>query len=183
MGLEMASDDRSHGDDLACLAGAMDPDLARLYELHAARLVGMIWVFLGDRQSAEDVVQDTFMRVSRRWSGIRDRGAAPAYLRATAFNLARSRLRHRVVVRRYRPEGPGVAASAEDRTMLRADQQEVAAALQTLPGRQRACLILRYYEDMTDVQIADDLGLSPSSVKTHIARGLAAVESRLRGRL
>ena len=158
------------------------PELARLYEIHAPRLVGMMWAFLGDRASAEDVVQDTFLRVGQRWRDIRDPSRAPAYLRSTAFNLARSRLRRRVVALRHMPEFPTPGPSAEEGTILRADQEEVAAALRSLPARQRACLILRYYDDMTDSQIAIDLGLSPSSVKTHIARGLASLESRLEGR-
>jgi RNA polymerase sigma-70 factor (sigma-E family) len=162
---------------------AIEPDLATLYRIHASRLIGLMWAFLGDRAMAEDVVQDTFVRVGRRWADIRDMCSAPAYLRSTAFNLARSRLRHRVVARRHTVEAPGLSPSAEDRTMLRAEQQEVADALQALSARQRACLVLRYYEDMTDVQIAADLGLSPSSVKTYIARGLAALDSRLEGRL
>lgn len=161
----------------------VDPELARLYELHAARLTGMMWAFLGDRAAAEDVVQDTFLRVGRRWRDVRDITSAPAYLRSTAFNVARSRLRRRVVALRHQAEPPGFGPSAEERTMLRADQQEVASALRALSPRQRACLVLRYYDDMTDAQIADDLGLSPSSVKTHVARGLATLETRLRGRL
>ena len=164
-------------------ADGADEAISRLYRAHVVELTGMIWAFLGDRAAAEDVVHESFMRMHQHWHRLRDPARAPAYLRSIAFNLSRSRLRHGAVVSRHKPEALAAISSAEEGTMLRADQQEVADALHSLPGRQRACLVLRYYADMTDVQIAADLGLSPSSVKTHIARGLAALETRLAGRI
>ena len=170
-------------DGLYVDAHEADEAITRLYGAYAAELTGLIWAFLGDRAAAEDVVHESFMRLHQHWNRLRDPARAPAYLRSTAFNLSRSRLRHGVVVSRHAPEAPAASSSAEEGTMLRADQEEVADALRSLPGRQRACLVLRYYADLTDVQIAADLGLSPSSVKTHIGRGLAALETRLAGRI
>ena len=156
-----------------------DAAVSALYRSHAADLVGMIWAFLGDRPAAEDITQEAFLRLRQRWGQLRDRASAPAYLRSTAFNLARSGLRHHLVVSRHAGETIVPLSSAEEGTMLRADQQEVADALRSLPPRQRACLVLRYYADMTDTQIAEHLGLSASSVKTHIARGLARLTAEL----
>jgi RNA polymerase sigma-70 factor (sigma-E family) len=157
-------------------------DLAHVYRQHAAEMVGMLWAFLGNRGAAEDVVQDSFVKLSQKWGELRDPSSAAAYVRSTAFNLARSRLRHQLVVLRHRDAPPGWSASAEEGTILRADQIEVADALRSLPGRQRACVVLRYYADLTDNQIAGDLHISPSSVKTHLARGLASLEARLADR-
>jgi RNA polymerase sigma-70 factor (sigma-E family) len=156
-------------------------DLDRLYRDEASRLLGMITVFLGDRAEAEDVVQEAFLRVQRSWDRITDHSRAAAYLRSTAFNLARSGLRRRL----RRPaldelllEGP----SAEAGYVLREDQRDVLAALGELPARQRACVVLRFYGDAGIDEIAATLGISNNSVKTHLRRAMQALEAKLEGR-
>jgi RNA polymerase sigma factor (sigma-70 family) len=72
-------------------------------------------------------------------------------------------------------------ASVEDEITLREDQRQVIDALRDLPHRQRDCLTLRFYNELGIAEIAETLGLSPNSVKTHLQRGLAALERRLAG--
>ena len=156
--------------------------LVDLYRDHAKELVEMLWVFVGDKGTAEDIVQEAFLRLHRAWSRLDHTRSVPAYLRATAFNLARSGFRRRMVALRHRPAAPPNAASAEAGAILREDQQEVAQALRRLPARQRECVVLRYWADLSDREIAATLGLSPNSVKTHLRRGLATLEQRLENR-
>jgi len=153
--------------------------LVELYRDHAKELVEMVWVFVGDKATAEDVVQEAFLRLHRAWPRLDHTRSLAGYLRTTAFNLARSGFRHRMVALRHRPSAPPDATSAEVGAILREDQQEVADAIRRLPRRQRECVVLRYWADQSDREIGVSLGLSPNSVKTHIRRGLASLEQRL----
>jgi RNA polymerase sigma factor (sigma-70 family) len=95
------------------------------------------------------------------------------------MNLARSRMRRRIVARRHHSRPAGDAPPAEEAVLLREDQREVLAALRGLPGRQRECLALRYFHDLSEAEIATALGISTGSVKTHTSRGIAALTKRL----
>ena len=104
------------------------------------------------------------------------------YLRATVMNLARSRMRRRLVARRRVEPTVRPAMSAEEHVVLLDDQQEVLDAVRSLPRRQRECLVLRYYLDLSEAEIASTLGISNGSVKSHSHRGLAALAQRLEER-
>ena len=149
-----------------------------LFRREASALLGMMVAFLGDRAAAEDVVQEAFVQVQRAWPRI-DPQRAPAYLRTTAFNLARSGLRRRAVAGRHQPERPGPGAGADDRVVLADDQRAVIVAIRNLPLRQRECVTLRYYADLTDREIGSTLGISANSVKTHLRRALATLAGHL----
>ena len=136
-------------------------------------------VMLGDRSAAEDAVQEAFLRLLRTGTTSRDVEQPVGYLRATLVNACRSRLRRRVVTRKYRWGAASEAVSAEEQALLNEEQLGMIQALRSLPIRQRECLALRYYLDLTESQIADALGLSISSVKTHLRRGLAAMAVRI----
>ena len=154
-----------------------------LFASHADELVGMLWVFVGDRTVAEDLAQEAFVRVYRSWGRLADPSRALAYLRATAFNLARSEFRRARVAGRYAPRLARSEVSTESpdaSVVLRDDQWRVVDALRGLPGRQRACLTLRFYAEMGDADIAAALDISVNSVKTHTRRGLAAVARSLK---
>ncbi len=153
--------------------------LAALFAEHARSLIGMAWALVGDRDAAEDIVQDALIGLRSAWPRLRDHDQAGAYLRSTVLNMARSRHRHRLVVLRHPATAPPDAASAEDEGVLREDQREVVAALRLLSRRQRECLVLRYYADLREADIASTLGISANSVKTHLARGLASLERKL----
>ena len=148
-----------------------------LYRAEGRRLVVMLTAFVGDRSLAEDLTQEAFARVQRGWRQIRDTDRADGYLRTTAFNLARSSLRRR------RAFGPMVElvtrVTPEDRVVLDEQHQAVIEAVLRLPTRQRACVVLRYYAELGIEDIADTLGISPNSVKTHLVRGLDNLETAL----
>ncbi len=159
-----------------------DEVIATLFRDHAQELVKMARLFVVDRNAAEDLVQEAFIRLSRSLDRIQDEAKVVAYLRSIVLNLCRDHNRRGLVSIRHQPPADDLdRASVEDHLVGREDQQEVLEALRTLPVRQRDCLTLRYLLDLGIPEIADTLGLSPNSVKTHLQRGLAALEQRLEG--
>ena len=137
-------------------------------------------VLLGAEADAEDVVAEAFCELYRRWPRLRDPQAAPAYLRSVVCNLVRMRLRHLQVVRRHHPDQVEDAGSAEQEVVLREDQREVVRALRELPERQRQALVLRYWLDLREAEVAAAMGISAGAVKAHTSRGMAAL-TRLLG--
>jgi RNA polymerase sigma-70 factor (sigma-E family) len=156
-----------------------DDALTLLFRAHYAGLVRLALVLADDHASAEDVVQDAFAKMHRSWGRLRDPDRALSYLRAAVVNGGRSRLRRLRVARAYVPPHPLDAASAEERAVDREDTTEVLAALRRLPTRQREVLVLRYYADLSEAEIATTLGLSTGAVKSHAHRGLAALTRAL----
>jgi RNA polymerase sigma-70 factor (sigma-E family) len=153
--------------------------LRGLYESDRASLVRLASLLLHDRDQAEEVVQDAFVKAYVRWGRLREPDKAPAYLRSAVLNGARSRLRHLRVVERTTQPSPPPGTSAETQLLVREEHERVIAALRSLPARQRECLALRYYLDLSEAEIASTLGISQGSVKTHVHRGLAALAGRL----
>ena len=163
--------------------GPIDPDalVADLYASEARSLVRLARIFCDDQASAEDLVQEAFIRLHRSAGSIRDLGRAPAFLRSIVINLARDHnrrglmsLRHRASMPVERPE-PGF----EDETAESEDDRAVLAAVRLLPDRQRACVVMRYYLQYSESEIAETLGISKNSVKTHNRRALASLEATL----
>lgn len=162
-----------------------DPDaaVAELYHAHWHRLVRLAWLLLRDQLAAEDVVQDAFVATHRSWASIRDGGRVVGYLQTAVVNGCRSAQRHAVVVDRHAAreaaaaDAPGRAShgSAETQVMRAADREAVLEALAALPPRQREVLVLRYYSDLSEAQIARALEISAGAVKTHAHRGLTAL--------
>jgi RNA polymerase sigma factor (sigma-70 family) len=131
----------------------------------------------------EDVAQEAFVRLHRRT--LRDPHAAIGYLRATVVNLTRSRLRHLAVVRRHATSHatvPGHVASAEQDVVTRENHHELAAALRGLTPRHREALVLRYWLDLTEAEMAEAMGVSRGTVKSHVSRGLDALAAELEAR-
>jgi RNA polymerase sigma-70 factor (sigma-E family) len=163
--------------------GAGDVEVDRLvrdlYVEHAASLVRMARLFVDDRNAAEDLVQEAFIRLARHAHRIEDGTKSAAYLRSIVLNLARDHNRRGLVSLRHRPPADEDRATAEDEVVLRDDQRQVIEALRELPLRQRDCVVLRYYFDAGIPEIAATLGISANSVKTHLKRGLVALERRL----
>lgn len=125
----------------------------------------------------EDIVQEAFACLhSRR---LRDDGAALGYLRVTVCNLTRKRLRHLRVARLCRIEPSGPMPSSEHIAIVSEEHRELLAALDGLPRRQREVLVLRYWLDLSEREIAEAMGVSPGSVKTHASRGIAALSKVL----
>ena len=158
---------------------ARDSTLAALHAAHYSSLVRLACLLLDERTSGEEVVQDAFVRVHGAWTRVDD---PLTYLRATVMNLARSQLRRRLVARRRVQPVSGPARSPEEHAVLLSDQQEVVDAVRALPRRQRECIVLRYYLDLSEAEIAATLGISTGSVKSHSHRGIAALATRLEER-
>jgi RNA polymerase sigma-70 factor (ECF subfamily) len=166
--------------------GAVAPDASidvdalviDLFRQEAGSLVRLTRLFVDDRNAAEDLVQEAFIRLARSAHRIRDPEKAPAYLRSIVLNLARDHNRRGLVsMRHHMPEDD--QAAVEDEIALRDDQQRVIDALRELPHRQRDCIVLRYYDDLGIDDIASTLGISRNSVKTHLGRGLDRLEREL----
>ena len=163
---------------------ALDADaaLTALYTAHYRRLVRLAALLLDDLSVSEEVVQDAYVKMHSAWRRIRDPQAAEAYLRTTVLNLARSRMRRRQVAEKHVSRPMPDAPSAEHGAMEAVERQAVLAALRALPDRQRECLVLRYYGDLSVSQIAEAMRISPGAVKSHASRGMAALRAALEDR-
>lgn len=150
----------------------IDTLVAELFEAESTRLVALARFFTDDRTAAEDLVQEAFIRFARNTSRIEDRSRAAAYLRSIVINLARDHNRRGLLSFRHRPPAMPDEPSAESRAEDRAAREDVVLALRGLPRRQRECLALRYYLELSIDDTAATLGISANSVKTHIKRGL-----------
>ncbi len=161
----------------------LDPWLVDLYRSEYRRLVRLAALLVDEVGEAEEIVQDAFIATSRahRTGSVLDPTAMASYLRSAVANGARSRLRKRRVRRRHLRSvaPPPTAPPADVETLESESTREVLDALRTLPERQRAVLVLRYYGDLSEAEIADALGITTGTVKTHAHRGLAALEDRL----
>jgi len=170
------------GDLVAPAAGPGDL-VGTLYQCHALRLIRMAVLLVGDQPSAEDVVQDAFLGLHRGVSRLRDPANAVAYLRASVLNGCRSvlRSRKRAWSSRAAMHEPPVW-SAESAAMAGEDRREALRAVALLPRRQREVLVLRYFLNLTDREIATALGVSRGTVASTASRALAALARDLGGR-
>ena len=156
------------------------PALDALYREHYRSLVKLASLLVDDVPTCEEVVQDAFVAIHRRGLGSVPDEKVPAYLRSAVLNGARSQLRKRQVRRRLQPvPDAGSYLSPERGAELHADQQAVLAAVRALPDRQRDVMVLRYWMELGESEIAEALGISPGTVKTHARRGLEALAARL----
>jgi RNA polymerase sigma-70 factor (sigma-E family) len=158
-----------------------------LYAEHALGLVRLAVVMTGDRACAEDIVQEAFLGLYRRWGKLPDTSAPLAYVRVSVLNGCRTALRRRARLgvpfsfgaASEAAEGPH-AESAEARALLSEEQRAVAAALRNLPQRQREALVLRYYLDLSEEEIALAMGVTRGTVKSATHRALAAIGATLK---
>jgi RNA polymerase sigma-70 factor (sigma-E family) len=159
-------------------------DLAALHREHFRPHVKLASLLVGDVGRCEELAQEAFVALAGRPGVLRDPAKAPAYLRSAVLNGARSLHRRRDPVGRLRvvsstqpgPERPDDAAGRHD------DEAAVLEALRALPHRQQEVLVLRYWLDLPESEIAATLGIGAGTVKTHAARGLAALATRLEDR-
>ncbi len=150
-----------------------------LFRAHHLELVRLARFMTGDLATAEDIVQDAFEQLHRRWHRLRDEASVLAYARSSVLNGCRSMHRRGAVARRY----SSVVATAEaqaDATAAAAEHDAMMAALRALPRRQREVLVLRYYADLDVAEISGTLGISPSAVRSTATRGLAALARAIR---
>jgi RNA polymerase sigma-70 factor (sigma-E family) len=164
---------------------AAEHHVTALYQAHALSLARLALVMLGDPSAAEDVVQDAFLGLYRRWNSLADPAVAPSYLRTSVLNGCRTALRHRSR-RGVLADGTAGAhdegafaepmlESAEATVARGEEHRAVLAAIRRLPIRQREALVLRYYLDMTEDQAAEAMRVSRGTVKSATSRAVAAV--------
>jgi RNA polymerase sigma-70 factor (sigma-E family) len=160
------------GQTVAIDASAADKAVTELYRSRYRSLVGLAALLVRDVGAAEEVVQDAFIQMHRAWPELASIENAESYLRRSVIISCRSVLRHRMVVDRNAPatggDRPGVLDLSERKALI--------AALRGLPARQREALVLRYYADMSDAQIAETMGISPGAVRRHTARATSALQ-------
>jgi len=145
-----------------------------LFHAHFAAMVRLAAMLGAD--DPEDVAQEAFVRLHRKQRALRDPHAAIGYLRATVVNLTRSRLRHLTVVRRRGPAEVRVdVPSAEHDVVRREGHRDLLAAMRLLSTRHREALVLRYWLDLTEAEMAEVMGISRGTVKSHVSRGLDAL--------
>jgi RNA polymerase sigma-70 factor (sigma-E family) len=172
--------DSGRADDLAVPHDA-DEAIAVLYTAHWNGLVRLAALLTRDASVAEEIVQDAFVALHGHWATLADRRAAHAYLRTSVVNGARSAVRHRGVAERHRLPLTPSPAGPEELAVRASEDARVLAALHTLSRRQQEVLILRYYADLSEADIASTLGMTRGSVKSHAHRGLAALREALEG--
>jgi RNA polymerase sigma-70 factor (sigma-E family) len=159
-------------------------DVARavteLFTAHHLELVRLAVLMVGDLAVAEDVVQDVFERLHRRWPSLRDGTSGLAYARASVLNGCRSVHRRNSVARKYSPRLAAAPGACPDTAEASAERSSMLTALRGLPRRQREVLVLRYYADLDICDISATLGITPSAVRSTMSRGLTALARGLR---
>ena len=151
-----------------------------LYGQHALGLTRLAVVLTGDAQAAEDIVQEAFCGLHRRWPHLRDPALALPYVRSAVINGCRTEFRRRQSSRRDAAPWPAEwASSAESAALATEERREVLRALARLPARQREALVLRYYLDLSVAETASVMRVSHGTAKSTTARGIAALRRRL----
>ena len=160
-----------------------DALVAALFDQEGTRLVRMARLFTDDRNAAEDIVQEAFIRLHRAAHRLKDPEKAAPYLRSIVVNLARDHNRRGLMSLRHQEAmiSDAVPEMPEDLAIANDEHRAIVEELRELSPRQRDCLLLRYYLDLTEVEIADVLGISSNSVKTHCQRGMGALRQRVGG--
>ena len=153
--------------------------MAELYRRHAAGAGRLAYFLVGDKELAEDLVHDAFVRVLGRWGDVRKRSAFTAYLNRTIVNLSKKHYRRKSVERAYLQREGHLAAPAAVPAPDPAERDELWMALQSLPHRQRAAVVLRYFGDMSEHQAAEVMECSPAAINSLVARALDALRSSI----
>ena len=170
-------------DQVAAAFVATDRDalVAELFRLEGARLVRLARLFTDDRNAAEDLVQEAFIRLHRAAHRIKDPSKAAPYLRSIVINLARDHNRRGLMSLRHQEAIPAGAApdAPEDALVMDDERRQLLEEVRALSPRQRDCLLLRFYLELSESEIAETLGISKNSVKTHCRRGMETLRSRL----
>ncbi len=150
-----------------------------MYTSDYRSLVRLAAMLVRDEPTAEEVVQECFIAMHDGWHRLRNQDKALSYLKQAVVNRGRSVLRHRSMVQRNAPKPSPDMPSAEQGAMSLLERSAVIAALKALPDRQRQALVLRYYADLSEAQIAKTMGISQGAVKSHIARAMTTLRAGL----
>ena len=166
-------------------SGSARSEIVDLYEAEFHGMARLAYLLCGNTQQADDLAHDAFVRLYEHWDRVNDPAKRRAYLRTILVNLAHSAHRRDGTARRH-AGAPllavgGATTSAEDEAIWRSARPEVVAALGTLSDRQRTAVVLRHWLGMTEGEIAEAMGCSIGSVRTHTARGHQNLALRLGG--
>ena len=171
--------------DVAAVMVSVDRDalVVQMFEQEGAALVRLARLFTDDRNAAEDLVQEAFIRLHKSAHRIKSQAKAASYLRSIVINLARDHNRRGLMSLRHQEALPaGTTPEApEDRLLLDEEQMLLLDEVRALSPRQRDCIFLRFYLELSGKEIADVLSISPNSVKTHCRRGLASLRKKAGG--
>ena len=161
-----------------------EQSIESLYRAHGTWLVRVARMFVDDRAAAEDLVQEAFIRFHRNRHRLRDTAAAAGYLRSTVLNLARDHNRRGMMSLRHVDSHPmgTMGPDPDDALVIDDEQRTVIAAVAKLSLRQRDCIVMRYYLELSYEEIGVALAISPNSVKTHLKRGMASLRQQMEGR-
>jgi RNA polymerase sigma-70 factor (sigma-E family) len=173
--LDGSASNGSHATDTDTALAA----ITEIYGAHYRSLVRLATLLVHDIATAEEVVQDSFVALHAGLHRLRDSEKTLSYLRASVVNRSRSVLRHRVVVDRNAPKPAPDMPSAEHGALALIERSSVVAALRSLPERQREVVVLRFYADLSEAQIAAAMGITRGAVKSHTSRAMAALRSVL----
>jgi RNA polymerase sigma-70 factor (sigma-E family) len=155
--------------------------LGELYLGHADGAVRLAYLLTGDRALAEDLVQDAFVRLAGRLVHLRDQSAFDAYLRRTVVNLSNSYFRRKKVERAFLDSARSAAGMRGSQAPSVEDREDLWRALGRLSARQRAAVVLRFYEDLPEREVAEILKCPPGTVKSLVSRGLETLRKEIRG--
>jgi RNA polymerase sigma-70 factor (sigma-E family) len=154
-------------------------DFDNFVAAHVDDLLRTAYLIVWDEGEAEDLVQECLLKVARRWPRVRRMEQPHAYARRILVNLALDGARRRAQHRRELEAGDATSLWAVDPLQALENRAELLQALAQLHERQRAVLVLRYFNDLTEAQVADVLGCSPGTVKSSASRGLARLREAL----
>ena len=163
----------------ASIGWSADRAFTELYSLYYRALVHLAAMLVRDVPTAEEVVQDAFVAMHGAWPRLRDADNALAYLRQAVVNRSRSVLRHPTVVERNLPQVPPDVPGTEHDALFLLERSAVIAALRGLPVRQREAIVLGFYADLSEAEVAATMGISRGAVKSHTARGMSALRAAL----
>jgi RNA polymerase sigma-70 factor (sigma-E family) len=153
--------------------------LSDLYTRHGPAAQRLAFLLTGDRALAEDLVQEAFVRVVGRFGHLRVPDAFAGYLRRTIVNLHTSQLRRRRLERAWLERERGDAAVSTDAMPDVGAREQLWAAVLELPARQRAAIVLRFYEDLSERETAEVLRCSPAAAKALTARAMETLRARI----
>ena len=156
-----------------------DDAVTHIYAAHYPSLVRMAALLVRHSGEAEEIVQDSFVAMHGTWHRLREPDKALAYIRQSVVNRARSTQRHHAVVDKHLPRRVDHVPGADEHALTNERRAEVIDALHELPTRQREVLVLRYYSDLSEAEIAHALGISRGAVKSHASRGMRALRQTL----
>lgn len=162
-----------------------DREVAALFNAHYTPMCRLAFVILGDAALAEEIVMEALVKTFSGWRRIRDLDRTDAYLRRAVVNLSRSKIRRKVLEARinatvHHRDGQRLPEWSPERHAI---SRIVCDAVRGLPERQRACVALRYFEDMPETQIAEVLDCSVGTVKSQLSKARAKLGRALDGQL